>query len=339
MADGRTIRETLEQLVNDVFTTGIPLIRDQVVERVMQQLQPLLPSLAKGGRVEQLNSALAAIHSAPAQTDVLRVLLDGVAVFCGRAALFLVRGNSAAGWQARGFRENDAIRSVTVDVTAGLAECVIAQGAWVDGPAAEFDSRLAGDLGAPSDGQCLVAPLAVRERIVALIYADAGPQSGGAVDRSALETLIRAAATWIELLALRKSAQMNNAAPNVGLTPGTANPAAADSPPAPAPVPAPAPAPVSQPPSPELEELNRKARRFAKLLVDEIKLYHQDKVALGRQHRDLYTRLKEDIEKSRVSYDKRYRHTAVSASNYFTEELIRNLADNDPNLLGSSFPR
>jgi hypothetical protein len=333
MADGRTIRETLEQLVNDVFTTGIPLIRDQVVERVMQQLQPLLPSLAKGGHVEQLNSALAAIHSAPAQTDVLRALLDGVAAFCGRAALFLVRGNSAAGWQARGFRENDAIRSVTVDVSAGLAERVIAQGTWGDGPAAEFDFRLAGDLGAPFNGQCLVAPLAVRERIVALIYADAGPQSGGAVNRSALETLIRAAATWVELLALRKSAQIHNAAANAGLTPTTANGTAADSPP----VLAPAPAPQSA--TPELEELNRKARRFAKLLVDEIKLYHQDKVALGRQHRDLYTRLKEDIEKSRVSYDKRYSHTAVSASNYFTEELIRNLADNDPNLLGSSFSR
>jgi len=335
MAGARTIRETLEQLVNDVFTTGIPLIRDQVVERVMQQLQTLLPSLVKDGCVEQLNSALAAIHSAPAQTDVLRALLDGVAVFCGRAALFLVRGNSAAGWQARGFQENDAVRSLTVDVTAGLVERVIAQGASVDGPAAEFDSRLAGNLGAPFNGQCLVAPLAVRERIVALIYADAGPQSGGALDRSALETLIRAAATWIELLALRKSAQPNNAVPNAGLTPATANGTAADSPPAPAP----APAPVPQMASPELEELNRKARRFAKLLVDEIKLYHQDKVALGRQHRDLYTRLKEDIEKSRVSYDKRYRHTAVSASNYFTEELIRNLADNDPNLLGSSFPR
>jgi hypothetical protein len=197
----------------------------------------------------------------------------------------------------------------------------------------EFESRLTGSLGLPLDGNCLVAPLTVRERIVALIYADAGTQKDGVVDRPALEALVRAASTWIELLALRKSAVPNNAGPNVGLSPGNANPIVPDPPPAPAP-------PfVMQPVPAENEELNRKARRFAKLLVDEIKLYHQDKVVQGKQNRDLYTRLKDDIDKSRLSYDKRYSHTSVVTSDYFTEELIRNLADNNPNLLGSSFPR
>jgi hypothetical protein len=87
------------------------------------------------------------------------------------------------------------------------------------------------------------------------------------------------------------------------------------------------------------EDVHRKARRFAKLLVDEIKLYNQSKVSEGRQHRDLYDRLKEDIEKSRSAYEQRFGETAAASANYFTQELIRVLADNDASLMGGSFPR
>jgi hypothetical protein len=93
-------------------------------------------------------------------------------------------------------------------------------------------------------------------------------------------------------------------------------------------------APVS-----EEDELHKKARRFAKLLVEEIKLYNQPKVDEGKQHKDLYSRLKVDIEKSRATYDKRYAESAVASSDYFTQELIRILADNDVALMGAGFPR
>ena len=82
-----------------------------------------------------------------------------------------------------------------------------------------------------------------------------------------------------------------------------------------------------------------KAKRFAKLLVDEIRLYNQAKVAEGRQKHDLYDRLKEDIEKSRITYDKRYGKTVAASADYFTNELIRVLADSDVTLLGANFPQ
>jgi hypothetical protein len=92
-------------------------------------------------------------------------------------------------------------------------------------------------------------------------------------------------------------------------------------------------------PAPVEDELHRKAKRFAKLLVEEIKLYNQPRVAEGKHNRDLYERLREDIEKSRATYDKRYGETPVAAANYFNQELIRVLADNDVSLMGASFPR
>jgi hypothetical protein len=84
------------------------------------------------------------------------------------------------------------------------------------------------------------------------------------------------------------------------------------------------------------EEVHRKARRFARLLVDEIKLYNQEQVAQGRENRDLYERLKEDIEKSRAAYERRYGSTAAASADYFQQELVRSLADNDPELLGAT---
>jgi hypothetical protein len=87
------------------------------------------------------------------------------------------------------------------------------------------------------------------------------------------------------------------------------------------------------------EEVHKKAKRFAKLLVDEIKLYNQGKVNEGRQNRDLYDRLKEDIEKSKATYDKRYGSTPAASANYFNDEIVRVLADNDAALMGGNFNR
>jgi hypothetical protein len=99
------------------------------------------------------------------------------------------------------------------------------------------------------------------------------------------------------------------------------------------------PAHVSPQAGNENDPVHHKARRFAKLLVDEIKLYNKAKVQEGKKNRDLYQRLKEDIEKSRAAYEKRYGSTAAADAHYFDQEVIRNLAENDAALLGAGFSR
>ena len=84
-------------------------------------------------------------------------------------------------------------------------------------------------------------------------------------------------------------------------------------------------------------EVHRKAQRFSRLLVDEIKLYNQAKVAEGRKNKDLYDRLKEAIEKSRATYQKRYGKTVAASGNYFQNEIIRSLAEDDLSILGANF--
>ena len=81
-----------------------------------------------------------------------------------------------------------------------------------------------------------------------------------------------------------------------------------------------------------------KARRFARLLVSEIKLYNEDKVRQGREAGDLYDRLREAIDRSREMYDRRVEPPVSSRFDYFHYELVNDLAEGDPNRLGSSYP-
>lgn len=76
------------------------------------------------------------------------------------------------------------------------------------------------------------------------------------------------------------------------------------------------------------------ARRFARLLVSEIKLYNESKVDQGRKNRDLYERMKDDIDRSRQMYDERISEDIRKVSNYFYDELVRILADGNAEALG-----
>jgi hypothetical protein len=84
----------------------------------------------------------------------------------------------------------------------------------------------------------------------------------------------------------------------------------------------------------EGDERREEARRFAKLLVSEIKLYNEKAVNEGRQQGDLYGRLKEDIDRSRQMYDQRIPEDVRSSSNFFYEELVRILAEGRAEALG-----
>ena len=130
--------------------------------------------------------------------------------------------------------------------------------------------------------------------------------------------------------------------------------------PAPAPAPAEPPAPSFRPQystplgtgrrfgvvEPELpidvgedeRRLHNDARRFARLLVSEIKLYNEQKVSEGRSEGNLYERLREDIDRSRQMYDKRVAPPVAARHDYFHQELVNTLAEGDPAKLGNSYP-
>lgn len=90
--------------------------------------------------------------------------------------------------------------------------------------------------------------------------------------------------------------------------------------------------------SEEERPVHDRARRFARLLVSEIKLYNEQKVREGCDAGDLYSRLREDIDRSREMYDKRFAEQVGSRYDYFHQELINTLAGGDSSKLGEGYP-
>jgi len=88
------------------------------------------------------------------------------------------------------------------------------------------------------------------------------------------------------------------------------------------------------PVSPSEEAQHEEARRLARLLVSEIKLYNEEQVEEGRRKKDVYERLREDIDRSRQMYEERVEPRILKSTDYFYQELVRILAAGDAKALG-----
>ena len=86
--------------------------------------------------------------------------------------------------------------------------------------------------------------------------------------------------------------------------------------------------------SPEEQELHRRANRVAKVSMQDIKMLRPEQVRLGRQHKDLCIRLKDDIEKAHREYDRRFKPIMDHPVDYFYRWMVEILADGDAHALG-----
>jgi hypothetical protein len=373
MSDHNEVHRIVERAVAQVLEGQLPQLRAHLVQRVVDALPDSATDAASanGADVSGLVKSVAYIHTGTTQKEILRALLTAGSERCSRIALFVVKAGVATGWQSRGFGEDEVVKDFSLDMTAGPVAHAYQNRVTTPGNIAEMDHRFVEQFGAPSNEQVLVLPLALKEKVAALVYADGG--GTGQMDSPALELLVLATSAWLEVTSLRKQALPREAeAPPRGVesspvpvqhTSSFSDPFAGHAPrhaaahhaPEPEPVAevvevaashtaaaAAAPAAATDPLaglSPEDAEIHRKAQRFARLLVDEIKLYNQAKVAEGRRNKDLYDRLKPDIEKSRTTYTKRYGNTAAASVDYFQQELVRSLGEDDASLMGANFRR
>jgi hypothetical protein len=219
----------------------------------------------------------------------------------------------------------------------------------------------------------LVVPLILRDKLAAILYCDTPQDEVPSAEADLIEILVVFAAKNIDMLSavpktapaaarttsgttVERAAAIRAQAEEVRVPPRTAPPPQPPAPPAdegsstvmfsavsvpsarpsavtPAARPAPAPAPPVAA-SPEEQKAHEDARRFARLVVSEIKLYNEAKVNDGRRQRNIYEKLKEDIERGRQMYSDRVPPPIRESSNYFYDELVRILAGGDAGALG-----
>ena len=84
----------------------------------------------------------------------------------------------------------------------------------------------------------------------------------------------------------------------------------------------------------ESERHDDAALRAARLLVAEIRLYHEPAVNEGRLKRNLLARLGPEIDKARRAYNNQVPAVVRARADLFHQELIRTLAGGDASLLG-----
>ena len=77
------------------------------------------------------------------------------------------------------------------------------------------------------------------------------------------------------------------------------------------------------------------AKKFARLLVSEIRLYNADKVQRGLQNNNLSDSLRGEIDEARRIYKKQI--TNADSESYFDQAVIDILADGDKSKLNSGF--
>lgn len=88
----------------------------------------------------------------------------------------------------------------------------------------------------------------------------------------------------------------------------------------------------------DMTEAHLRAQRFARVKVAEMQLYLAVDVKAGRARRDLYGALKSQIDEARAAYLNQFLQTQAGMPDYFHQELVCVLAQNDEKLLGVSYP-
>lgn len=305
-----TFDEQLQRAL-DTFTSRLR-------EEVTNQVRAVGDELAAAARADQapavrppttgrLAEGIRAISDARSLSEILDTLVSCAGQEAARAGVLLVRGDRFHGWRFLGFDPSfstgdpvDFARDYAgVIVQAAQSGAVMSAGSGgSDGP--PVFARL------PPGRSCLAVPIAIGGQVVAVLYADAGlnPEPG-TLNAEPLEILTRFASQRLETLTAIKAAR--------ALT------AKADEP---------APAPGRSD-----DDEHAAAKRYARLLVSEIKLYHEAQVAAGRRERDLATRLGGEIARVRTLYEQRVPPEVRQSTDYVHEELIRTLADGDASLL------
>jgi hypothetical protein len=259
---------------------------------------------------ERLLAAIRALDGAGSLTDILDTLASCAGREAQRVAVLLVRGASVNSWRMIGFK--DVTSPSNLDLPLGGIGVIAEAVRTVATASSDSPGNPPFDL--PAGRERIAIPIPMNGQVVAVLYAD---QGSGETQHDfviswpiTLDVMARHAARCLEAITAFKAARVITEQP--GTIAGGASESAG---------------------SPEMSDQDQAAKRYARLLVSEIKLYHEPAVVAGRLDRDLGVRLGGEIARARAMYEQRVPAAVRSRTDYFNDELVRTLADGDRGLL------
>ena len=271
-------------------------------------------------RAARLADAIRNLDEARGLSEVLERLVQCAGHEVDRAAMLLVKGSRLQGWRLAGFAPGaPPARSIDLSVEeAGIAGAVVESGSAASRPSdATGGPGLPPFAGNSGERHAMALPVRVGGEVVAVLYADAprlNEPSSAARWPAILEVLVRHASRVLEAMTVEQAAGLSLPRP-------MARGSHAD-----------VPGPVEHVGNGDEDA----ARRYARLLLSEIRMYHEPIVDAGRRSGDLMSRLHGEIARARKQYEARVPASVQARGEYFDQELIRTLAGGDRTLLGSA---
>ena len=260
---------------------------------------------ARREQAEQLNQAVRRLRIAPDAGELCATLADAAARLASGAILFRVADGAAT---------SDRIDVPLCDAPALAAAAESQDPLIAEATPGELSAPLVELLAHASDTRVSIFPVVAGEKVAALVYC------WGAVQVAALELLAQvASAVWSAIPV--PPPRLVSIAMAADPPPVQARPAAA----------------WQELPLAE-QQIHLRAQRFARVQAAEMRLYHADVVQAGRGRRNLYEALRQPIDDARQAFRAQFFAGCPSMVDYLHLELTRTLANEDPDLLGSTYP-
>jgi len=286
------------------------------VERNTARLTAEVQQRSQRELADHLNQAVRRMRQAPDGTHLGAALLDAALPFASGVALLRVDQGIAFGEGIRGAPEESAARfrkrEIALRGAPALAEAVRSRDPVTAAAIQEEVSEdLAGLAADSASERVFLYPIVVGGRVPALLCA------WGEVQGSAMELLAQIAG--VALCALPGRGDLLHIAP----APWNGSKAEAS---------------AWDALSSEEQQLHLRAQRSARVHVAEIRLFEQEAVQAGRARHDLYGVVRARIDAARETFHKTFFAATPTMVDYLHLELVRTLANDDPELLGKEYP-
>ena len=298
--------------------------------------------------IEAVETQARKITSAPGPSDIFHTLLDGAALAAPRSGLYLIRKGVLRGWGTRGRDLDTAERFHAFS--------------------SEIGEDWPGILATPGGPESAVRPESLSETVGFAIRLGGKTLAVIELERSPddqpwhpeiVSLLVRVAEIRLELdLARRKLLRFSRQEPAQPTPSEESEPTAQPEPAVQVVQPVSQDSdpttndagPAAQEPSPEFglqpaptpdpsetESPDRiAARKFARLVATEIRLYNEEAVMLGRKHRDLMSRLTDQILQASQTFQRRFPDMGPDGDEILQDAFVQVLAAGDNSLFHGS---
>jgi hypothetical protein len=284
-------------------------VLEEHLPKISDELDSLLEETRDAARrelAEQLNQAVRRLRIAPDPDEVCATLAGAAARFATGSALFRINGEMAV---------SDRIELPLASAPAFAAAIESRDPLVAAATANEVSAALVAMFAHTAATRVTIFPVEAKDAVAALLYC------WGTVQAPAIELLTQAAsAVWNAIPEPMPDSRPTEQLVSIASAPASSARSGWDAIP------------------PAEQQIHLRAQRFARVQASEMRLYHADLVQNGRIHRNLYEVLRQPIDTARAAFHGQFFTACPSMVDYLHLELTRTLANDDTDLLGSSYP-